>query len=131
MIYREDTVQIQIANYLRQMGYLFTATNGGVYVKSVAMRTRLKRMGYLKGCPDMIVWIPGGTLCIEVKRPTVMNYSIKSQRNIIADAGGRQSEDQKAFENNVKKIGGHHYIIASDLGQVVEYIRYKKIKPIG
>ena len=129
MIYKEDTVQIQIANYLRYKGFLFTATNGGVFVKSVAMKARLKRMGYLKGCPDMIVWIPGGTLCIEVKRPKVMNYSIKSGKNIITDAGGRQSDDQKAFEEAAQKIPGHHYIIADDLEVVDKYIKKNKINP--
>lgn len=129
MRYKEDIVQIQIATYLRYKGFLFSATNGGVFVQSIQMKALLKRMGYLKGCPDLIVWIPGGTLCIEVKRPTMLKYSVKSGRQTIADSGGRQTEGQKEFEKNVKAIPGHHYIVADDVGVVENYMQRNGIKP--
>lgn len=129
MRYKEDITQIAIANYIRFKGFLFTSTNGGVYVKSIPMRNRLKQMGNLAGASDIIVWIPGGTLCIEVKRPKTMEYSFKSKKMILNDSGGRQSEAQKDFESRVTNIPGHHYIIATDVEQVAKYIEENGIKP--
>ena len=129
MRYKEDITQIAIANYLRFKGFLFTSTQGGVYVRSMPMKVRLKQMGMLAGVSDIIVWIPNGTLLIEVKRPKTMEYSFKSKRMILNDAGGKQSDAQKEFEERATKIQGHHYIIATDVEQVAKYIEENGIKP--
>lgn len=125
----EQPVQIAIANYLRWRGFLFTAPDAGINVKSERMRAIYKSMGRMAGVPDLLVWIPGGTLGIEVKKPKVMNYSFKTHKMVVASAAGRQSEGQKSFEERVKKIPGHHYIVATSVNEVAEYIEKNKIIP--
>lgn len=58
--------------YIEQCGiHPFTATCGGVYVSRI-QRCKIKKLGYKKGVPDIIVFVPKGKyhgLCIEVKTP--------------------------------------------------------------
>lgn len=125
----EQPVQIMIANYLRLRGFLFTAPDAGINVKSEKMRMTYKRMGRTAGCPDLVVWIPNGTVGIEVKKPKTLTYSTKSNRMIIAEAAGKQSEGQKEFEKRMKEISGHHYIIATSVQEVAEYFEKNNIIP--
>ena len=127
----EQVVQIHIANYLRKRGFLFCAPDAGVNVKSVRTRGILKSMGRRAGVADLIVWIPGGTVCIEVKRPAVLKYSPKSKRMIIDDSGGKQSEGQKEFEKVIHTLPGHHYIVAKSQNDVIAYFEKEKISPTG
>jgi hypothetical protein len=65
-------IQQSIVAYLEDKGiHPFTATCGGVYI-SRAQRGKIKRLGYKKGVPDLLVFVPKGKyhgLCIEVKSP--------------------------------------------------------------
>lgn len=127
--YAEDGVQKAIVRYLRINGFLFTSTGAGL-IKSMRTQMVMKALGYLTGTPDLIVWIGGGTLNIECKAPKTMRYSAKTDRMVVNTAGGRQSDSQKEFEESVKQIRGHHYIVASDPMDVVKYIQEHGIKPI-
>lgn len=125
----EQPVQIAIANYLRKRCFLFTAPDAGINVKSERMRQIYHNMGRRAGVADLVVWIPGGTVCIEVKRPKTLKYSEKSKRMIIADAGGKQSKEQKEFEEIIHKVKGHHYLVATGVDEVDKYFKENNILP--
>lgn len=129
MYRKEQLVQKDIVRYLLLKGFLFEAPDCGVNVKSIRTRSILKQMGRMSGVSDLIVWIPGGTLCIEVKRPASYRYSQRTGKQVIADRGGVQSDNQKAFEDRVNKIPGHHYIVVNDVLQVADYIKKNGITP--
>ena len=126
--YAEDGVQIGIVRYLRLNGFLCTSQGAGL-IKSMRTQLTANRLGYLKGSPDVIVWIRGGTLNIECKAPKEMKYSIKTGKMVVANAGGRQSDTQKEFQENIGKIPGHHYIVAKDVQDVSRYIEANGIQP--
>lgn len=125
----EQPVQIAIVNLLELMGFTYTAPDAGVYVASKRTRQVLKDMGRRAGVADLIVWIPNGTLCIEVKKPKVLEYSFKSHRLIVKNQAGKQTDGQKAFEEKVKAIPGHYYMVAESVAEVSEFIRKNNIKP--
>ena len=124
----EQAVQRAIANYLTAQGYLFTAPDAGVNVKSVKTRSVLKQMGRRAGVADMIVWINGGTVCIEVKKPKTYRFSEKTGRVVVDSAEGRQSEEQKEFEKRIHDLTGHYYFVATSVDDVVKFFREKGIK---
>ena len=126
--YQEDNVQKGIVRWLRLNGFLCTSQGGGLIVSARTQRTA-NLLGYLKGSPDLIVWIRGGTLNIECKAPKTMICSLKTGNMIVNSSGGKQSDSQKAFEEEVKKIEGHHYIVANDVMDVVNYIKENRILP--
>lgn len=125
----EQPVQISIVRYLRMRGFLFTAPDAGINVKSEKMRSIYKMMGRRSGVSDIIVWIPNGTVCIEVKRPKTLKFSIKTNKMVIADQGGRQSDEQKEFEKVIHNIKGHHYIVATSVEDVDLYFKKNNILP--
>lgn len=130
MRHTETQIQSAIVRWLRFNRFLCTSTGAGL-IKSVKTQITMRKCGYLPGSPDIIVWIPGGTLNIEVKRPEKMKYSFKTNRLIVANSAGRQSESQKDFEDKVKKIQGHHYIVVTDVQQVAEYIKSIKTNTLN
>lgn len=125
----EQVVQINIVRYLRKRGFLFSAPDAGVNVSSVRTRSILKMMGRNAGVADLVVWVPNGTVCIEVKRPKMMKTSEKTGRMIIDDQGGKQSKEQKEFEQTVSGIKGHSYIVVSSVEEVISYFNQKNIFP--
>ena len=125
----EQQVQKSIVRYLELCGFLFTAPDAGVHVKSKATRSILKSMGRKSGISDLIVWIPGGTVCIECKKPATYRWSERYKRMVIDDRAGTQSDDQKEFQAMIEKIPGHHYIVAKSLTDVVDYFKKHNIKP--
>lgn len=114
----EQVVQCAIARYLRARGYLFTAPDAGVNVKSVRTRAILKSMGRRSGVADIIVWIDGGSVCIEVKKPKTYRFSEKTGKVVVDSAEGKQSEEQKDFEKQVKSLRGHYYIVVTSVDEV-------------
>ena len=126
--YAEDAVQTAIVHYLRICGFLCTSQGAGL-IQSMRTQITANRLGYLKGSPDIIVWIRGGTLNIECKAPKTLTYSGKTNRMVVHNSGGKQSESQRIFEEDIKRIPGHHYIVASDPNDVVKYIKQNNIKP--
>ena len=125
----EQPVQKSIVSYLRLRKFLFTAPDAGVNVKSVATRSILKSMGRTAGIADLVVWIPGGTVCIECKKPKTVTWSDKSKRWIVAEEKGRQSKHQKEFEKAINNLPGHHYFVATSVDDVVDYFEKNNIKP--
>ncbi len=125
----EQPVQKSIVEYLKLNKFLFTAPDAGVHVKSKATRSILKSMGRKSGISDLIVWIPGGTVCIECKKPATYRWSERYKRMVIDDRAGTQSDDQKEFQAMIEQIPGHHYIVAKSLTDVVDYFKKHNIKP--
>lgn len=126
--YAEDGVQVGIVRYLRLNGFLLTSTGAGL-IKSMKTQMVMRKLGYTPGTADVIVWIRGGTLNIECKAPKEMKYSPKTGKMVVANAGGRQSDTQKQFEEQIGKIVGHHYIVARDVLDVKKYIEENGIQP--
>lgn len=125
----ENAVQIAIVNWLKLNKFTFTSTNGGLFINNIRTKSVIKALGYRKGVSDIVIWIPNGTLCVEVKKPPLRRYSLKTGKMIVAEQGGRQSEEQKIFEKEVNAISGHHYIVVDDVKQLIDYIEQNKIKP--
>lgn len=126
--YAEDGVQKSIVKYLRMKGFLVTSPAGGL-IKSPITQRVANANGYLAGCSDLIVFIPYGCLHIEVKRPKTLRYSFKTGRMVVNSAAGRQSENQKEFQERVSKISGHYYLVVTDVQQVEDFISSMNIKP--
>jgi hypothetical protein len=119
---------MKIVNWLEGKGFLFCAPGIGVDVENKNTRFVLYRMGRRAGVPDLIVWVPGGTVGIEVKKPAKYMMSFKTGKVIQEEAPGRQSDDQKEFEKRMNAINGHHYLVAYDLADVQEYFWLNHIK---
>lgn len=124
----EQSVQMKIVNWLESKGFLFCAPGLGVDVENKNTRFVLYRMGRRAGVPDLIVWVPGGTVGIEVKKPAKYMMSFKTGKVIQEEAPGRQSDDQKEFEKRMNAINGHHYIIAYDVADVQQFFWLNHIK---
>ena len=96
----ESAIQIQIVNYLHYKNiYFFTVPNeaaGGGRGAMIRMR-KLKKMGLRSGVADLVLLLKGGkTVFLEVKTDK-----------------GRQSENQKEFEKEIKKLDFDYYIVRS------------------
>ena len=128
MRHTETQIQSAIVHWLRFNRFLCTSTGAGL-IKSVKTQITMRKCGYLPGTPDIIVFIKNGSLGIECKAPKEMKYSIKTGKMVVANAGGRQSDTQKEFQENIGKIPGHHYIIAQDVLDVKKYIEANGIQP--
>lgn len=125
----EQPVQKSIVEYLKLNKFLFTAPDAGVHVKSKVTRGILKSMGRRSGIADLIVWIPGGSVCIECKKPATYRWSERYKRMVIDERAGTQSDEQKEFQSLIEKLPGHHYIVAKSLTDVVDYFKKHNIKP--
>lgn len=126
--YAEDAVQRSIIHWLRLKGFVCTSQGAGL-IKSAITQRIANGLGYLKGSADIIVFIPYGCLHIEVKRPQQMQYSFKTNRLIVSNAAGKQSESQKEFQEKISKISGHFYLVVTDVQQVIDFISSMNIKP--
>lgn len=65
----EESTQIGIVEYLRELGLLFSATCGGINA-SISQKAKMKRTGYSRGIPDLMIFEPRGEyfgLFLEVK----------------------------------------------------------------
>jgi len=121
--YAEDGIQKLIVGWLRYNGYLFTSIPAGLFV-SAKQQMLATKLGYTAGAPDLIVWIPGGTLSIECKRPEKRVLNMKTGNMVIEQAAGRQSAEQKAFQERVTSTPGHYYLVAKDLQDVIRFFEY-------
>lgn len=129
MRHPENPVQIAIANFLRIKKFTFTSTQGGVFISNVRSKALLKSMGYRKGTSDLIVFVPNGTICIEVKKPATYKWSNRLGRMVFDESAGKQSPEQKEFEKEINAISGHHYFVASTVNDVEDYFREHNIQP--
>jgi hypothetical protein len=73
---------------------IFSVPNGGYRTKSEAMR--LKATGLLAGVSDLIILRKNEVIFVELKTAT-----------------GKQSKEQKSFQEKVTKLGFKYYIVRS------------------
>lgn len=125
----EQPVQKSIVQYLELRGFVFTAPDAGVNVKSRVTRAILKSMGRRAGIADLIVWIPGGTVCIECKKPATYRWSERYKRMVIDERAGTQSDEQKEFQALIEKLPGHHCFVATSVSDVENYFHKNNIQP--
>lgn len=122
MKYEEDAVQVAICQWLDLKRFTYTFTGGGLIHSARTQRTA-NRLGYRTGVSDLIVWIPNGTVCIEVKKPATYRYSSKLKRLVVDRPAGKQSDEQKAFQETLLRIAGHHYLVATTVSDVQDYFQ--------
>ena len=89
----EHNIQVAIVQYLRLRGFeVFAIPNGGR--RDAVTGAKLKAEGVTAGVADMIILLPiGNVLFVEVKT-----------------AKGRQSPEQKAFQERVESLGFNYVI---------------------
>ena len=89
----EHNIQVAIVQYLRLRGFeVFAIPNGGR--RDAVTGAKLKAEGVSAGAADLIILLPiGNVLFVEVKT-----------------AKGRQSPEQKAFQERVEKLGFNYVI---------------------
>lgn len=107
----EHNLQVAIVKLLRMNNFLvFSVPNGGSRYSIEALS--LKAEGCMAGVSDLIIVLKGPTIFVEIKRPN----------------GGRQSEKQKIFQEEVEKRG-QVYMIWKKLEDAVEFInKYKDLR---
>ena len=114
----ESEIQMQILAYLRSVGvFAFSVPNEllGKSQRSGGMSRMIKfrNMGLTAGVADLICLLPGGRVFfMEVKTPT-----------------GRQSENQKSFEDRVRGLGFDYHIARSieDAKKIMEDKKWKNL----
>lgn len=113
----EALFQQQVVNTLRKQCFLvFAVPNGGSRHKAEVKS--LVRQGTMAGVSDLIIVLPGKVYFIEMKR---------------TDGKGRQSKEQKAFEQEVTKMG-HVYAIWDNWKVVEQFIndhRKEALQSVG
>lgn len=85
----EAIEQIKVAKFLEMIGALYTCSIAGAYL-SVGQLTQIKRMGYTKGTPDLMVFEKRGESCglfIEMK-------SAKGSASIEQKDWGKRAEEK-------------------------------------
>lgn len=87
---------------------IFAVPNGGKRGKIEA--ANLKKEGVTSGVSDLIVIIPNQTLYIELKTPETEFINPKTMR-VNKKAGGKQSQAQKEFQEDVEACGHKYYLI--------------------
>ena len=89
----EHNIQVAIVQYLRLRGFeVFAIPNGGR--RDAVTGAKLKAEGVTAGAADLIILLPiGNVLFVEVKT-----------------AKGRQSPEQKAFQERVESLGFSYVI---------------------
>ena len=90
---KEKDVLREILLYLRARGvFHFRINNTGTF--DPVRKIFLKPHNLTPGVADVIVLKDGKMICIEAKSPT-----------------GKQSPEQKQFEQNVKRNGGEYHLV--------------------
>lgn len=105
----EANEQIKVAKFLDMIGALYTCSIAGAYL-SVGQLAQVKRMGYTKGTPDIMVFQPGRSpyvhgLLIEMKSST-----------------GTSSPEQKAWGKKAEE-NGYRYHVCHGAEEAIAIIR--------
>lgn len=92
MFQEEWHIQVALVQWLQcqHPKALFTASAGGMRT-SIGTAVKMKRAGYKKGCPDILVFEPRDTMhgaFLELKRP-----------------GGRSTPEQETFVRSLQERG--------------------------
>ena len=91
----EYRIQCKVAGYLDSLGVLWSASSNGMKL-NVKVASKLKRMGYKAGYPDLFIFEPRGQyhgLAIEVKSPK-----------------GVPTKTQKEWAKNLRERGYYAHI---------------------
>jgi hypothetical protein len=116
----EADIQIQVVEYLSllaaQCGFLIFAVSNEAMGEAksgggFARMARLKKMGMRPGVADLVIIKDSRAYFLEMKKP-----------------GGKQSENQKAFEIDAMKAGSW-YAIAFSFSEAIERLKRWKIIP--
>ena len=92
MRHLEDNIQRAIVRYLRLKGILvFAVPNGGS--RNAREAHNLKLSGVLAGVSDLVILMQNRAVFVELKTDK-----------------GRQSDNQKKFQQDVEKLGFEYYI---------------------
>jgi len=81
MLNREYYEQVNVVKYM-SLTYpcaLYCASAGGMRT-GIATAKKMKNMGYVKGCPDLMIFEPRNTykgLFVEMKAPAIRGYAAK------------------------------------------------------
>lgn len=97
----ESDIQRTIIDYLKKKKHFFWRNNSGAMVSEYKGRRSFVRFG-APGSPDICIVKDGYFIGLEVKQK-----------------GGKQTPDQKAWEQNCKAAGGEYYVVRS-LDEVIE-----------
>ncbi len=109
MQHTESSFQIGVVRFLRQQGfYVFAVPNGQRLTLKRAILA--KREGLLSGVSDLIIVLQNRVVFVEIKNP---------------NSTGRQSENQRAFEEEVE-ARGHEYLIWQTWAEVEAFVNVEK-----
>ena len=111
---KEQQLQIMCVNWFRLQYpslFIFAVPNGGSRHKLEAIN--LRREGATKGVSDLIIMLPKGRVVfVEMKRPASQKMNFKTG-NWNKVAGGKQSPEQKAFQETAETLGFEYLLIDS------------------
>ena len=108
MQHKEHYLQVAIVRYLRlNKIFCFAIPNGGR--RDLITGAVLKREGVLAGSPDLVIILPNQIYFVELKNGNQ----------------GRQSKEQKAFQETVEKLG-FKYLLWREFYDVENFVRMKK-----
>lgn len=109
---QEHYIQVDIHKLLNYEGiFHFAVPNGGA--RNLKVAAALKAEGVLAGVSDLVLVLPNRIVFVEIKN----------------GKDGRQSENQKLFEENVKKLG-FEYVIWRSLNDCINYINENNLKKV-
>ena len=99
--FREDDLQKAVVSYLqarrntvRDLAYCHIPN---MAKRGPRLATWLKSMGLVAGAPDLIIWLRGRIVHIELK-------TLK----------GHASDNQKTFGDNLKALGYEYHVVAAE-----------------
>lgn len=108
MQHKEHYLQVAIVRYLKlNKIFCFAIPNGGR--RDLITGAVLKREGVLAGSPDLVIVLPNQIYFVELKNGNQ----------------GRQSKEQKAFQESVEKLG-FKYLLWREFCDVENFVRMKK-----
>ena len=122
----EHQIQAQMVDYCKtaRIPYFQTDVMSGLQYFShkdprrFAFIKHHEKMGYVKGQPDLVVIPKSGLLFVEVKTPQL--YKMGKRGKPIKDGqGGKQSPEQKEFQDSVEALG-YKYYLCDNLEQFIE-----------
>ena len=111
MKHPEHDIQCAIVNYLRlNKVFCFAVPNGGL--RNLKTAVFLKKEGATAGVSDLIILLKNKCVFVEIKTKT-----------------GRQSEEQKVFQQAVELLGFEYHIWRS-LDDAIKFVRDEGLRGI-
>ena len=92
----ESDIVRAVCDYLQCKGYFFWRQNNGAVFDPTKKIFRRKAVFVMNGVPDILLLHMGKLIGLECKMEK-----------------GKQSDDQKLFQERMVKAGGHYYLVRS------------------